>query len=668
MNKKQKIFAIIGLCLVSFLFLTNIQVSAEETSLAKPEKSNFLAGVVGDVVGWVSGMALGGSILGISYIVGFLASIVVLLGGALTNFALAWNYAILANPIIEVGWQITMGIANLGFVLFIIVIAIATILRFQQYGAKDALGKLIAVALLVNFSLVFAGVFIDFSNMLTRFFINNITGAGLSGLGTALVAPINPQKFLEIKDTNEIEAFAASFGGTLKNIAGAFFSAVFTLITGFCLLAIATMLLVRFVSLSVLLVLAPLACLFIILPATKKLWDQWWGEFMKWILFAPIVSFFFYLTVYLSTKFDEITKGLSLEAQGIGKGTEAYIAFGNIPTKDFFTSVANLVITVGFLIGGLMAANSMGITGSKAFLGVAQSAGKWARGAIRDKGLQWTAGSAWGRKISENLQGTGLKRGGFARAISAPLRGLGTAMSRAGTGRSAQAISKTKKDLEGLTNEQKAIRARGAFGAVAQAAFIEDAAKEGYLDNLPAHLRGENAINILKRAGRDANVVTKARPDWDPEIQKDLKNGELIDAQSKLQKRLEALKPEKWGDLQIEAMLQDTRLEPLIGETFLRAGALTPDGLAKAYGSLKGTERKKLDDKIKASIDKLSEGTGKTREKWLEDNMKPLYEWYTSNPAINLAVHWEKAKEKKDEQKDKDQPKITIASKYEPVK
>ena len=455
MNKKQKILAIFTLGLVLFLFLTNIQVSAEETSLAKPEKSNFFAGVVGDAVGWVSGMALGGLILGISYIVGFLASIVVLLGGALTNFALAWNYAILANPIIEVGWQITMGIANLGFVLFIIVIAIATILRFQQYGAKDALGKLIAVALLVNFSLVFAGVFIDFSNMLTRFFINNITGAGLSGLGTALVAPINPQKFLEIKDTNEIEAFAASFGGTLKNIAGAFFSAVFTLITGFCLLAIATMLLVRFVSLSVLLVLAPLACLFIILPATKKLWDQWWGEFMKWILFAPIVSFFFYLAVYLSTKFDEITKGLSLEAQGIGKGTEAYIAFGNIPTKDFFTSVANLVITVGFLIGGLMAANSMGITGSKAFLGVAQSAGKWARGAI---------GGMVKRNVTELASRPFRGEGAQARAKRmqesrwAPMRFMGGAMYRVGVQQGEKLTKDAEKRLEGISDAQLAVR------------------------------------------------------------------------------------------------------------------------------------------------------------------------------------------------------------------
>jgi len=36
----------------------------------------------------------------------------------------------------------------------------------------------------------------------------------------------------------------------------------------------------------------PLVCLFVILPATKSLWDQWWKNFMKWIIFAPAASFF----------------------------------------------------------------------------------------------------------------------------------------------------------------------------------------------------------------------------------------------------------------------------------------------------------------------------------------------------------------------------------------
>jgi hypothetical protein len=64
----------------------------------------------------------------------------------------------------------TVGIANMFFVLILLWIAIATIFDFQPYTARQLLVRLIIAALLINFSLAIAGAFINLSNGIARIF------------------------------------------------------------------------------------------------------------------------------------------------------------------------------------------------------------------------------------------------------------------------------------------------------------------------------------------------------------------------------------------------------------------------------------------------------------------------------------------------------------------
>jgi hypothetical protein len=75
---------------------------------------------------------------------------------------------------ITIGWEITRDIANIFFIFILLIIAIATILRLESYGAKQLLAKLIIVALLVNFSLVIAFAVVDAANILALTFIKRI--------------------------------------------------------------------------------------------------------------------------------------------------------------------------------------------------------------------------------------------------------------------------------------------------------------------------------------------------------------------------------------------------------------------------------------------------------------------------------------------------------------
>lgn len=383
MNKKQKILAILNLILVLFLIGT--------PSLAKAG----LADWIGDTLKWIGAGALGGILYFIGLFVAGLAALAVMIAGWLVNFAVGINFDLLNSPLVGMGWKISRDLANLGFVLFIIIIAIATILRYQEYAAKSTLAKLIAVALLVNFSLMGAGLFVDFSNMLTKFFTDNISGGSLSAIGTALVAPFNIQQYLKTDTETAMEKAgeksALTPGGLLSHASSLLLIAIMTILVAFCLFALGVMFLIRYISLSILLVLVPLACLFWIIPATKNLWGKWWDNFMRWILFAPAASFFLWLSVYFMNNYNDIIKGnLSRIAQGEGAAKIGDITLG----EGMFGNIAVLVIMGGFVLGGLIVANKLGIEGAKAAYGAAEGGlkgfGKWAeRKGVRTAG--WAA-------------------------------------------------------------------------------------------------------------------------------------------------------------------------------------------------------------------------------------------------------------------------------------
>ncbi len=100
----------------------------------------------------------------IGFIFSFIAGVFLTLAGSLVYLMLDVNLHNLSegNKLISLGWGIARDLANLGFVLAIIIAAFATIVQYKQYGVKKILPKLIAAAILVNFSMVILMPIINF--------------------------------------------------------------------------------------------------------------------------------------------------------------------------------------------------------------------------------------------------------------------------------------------------------------------------------------------------------------------------------------------------------------------------------------------------------------------------------------------------------------------------
>jgi hypothetical protein len=337
-----------------------------------------------------------------------------------------------------VGWAISRDIANLGFVIIMIVMAVATIVRYERYSVK-LLPILIAAAILVNFSLTIAGVFIDFADTVSDAFYSRFNSEHITD---ALAGAFNPQRLL-LTDENppppdpadQGNAFSDFSAAVLMGIAGAVFNVIFLAIAALSMVALALMLLYRYIYLSIILVLAPIAWLFWVFPDLKSHFSDWWKNFIKWVFFLPAVTFFLYLAVETASalgKTPMFTQGSIFSASGFA---------------GLMSNGAQMIVLAGLLLGGLIAAQSMSIAGASGAIGLATkakdatlgAAGKFAKTKATNVGRRVLAGGV-------DTEGkTRFERWGASKAGKIPL--FGAALTGL-AGMSARARINNKKDLE----------------------------------------------------------------------------------------------------------------------------------------------------------------------------------------------------------------------------
>ena len=414
----------------------------------------------------------------ISYFINKIIAVFITIGAAMIADFLSLSYHIYDSPAILTGFSISLAFANLGFVLAIIIIAIATILRSQSYGMKQLLWKLVAMAILVNFGLVITEPMIKFSDNLSGYFVGQMAPGGSAiGVATTLTGAFEPQAFtpLALSDTGNktfntaglvggsvgtVGGFAGGFlagtsicaagglvtlgvttaasplcglvggitGGVLGDVAGnkvgtwwhnidsthfddqvvsmligLVASAAVLAITAFTLLAIAIMLLVRYIYLTVLLIILPLAWLTYTLPKLSNHFEKWWNLFLKWTFFPVIALFFLYLalTMVMQNGGNTATSGATNAANGANN-------LANGGTGGLATQTLDDIALAGLMLGGLFAADSLSLTGSKMVTGAIKGGAVMAAGyvgGIAARQGKKAASRMVPQKVVEGLQG-----------------------------------------------------------------------------------------------------------------------------------------------------------------------------------------------------------------------------------------------------------------------
>lgn len=256
------------------------------------------------------------------------------------------------NGTVTIGWEIVRDLSNMFFVVAILAIAWATILQLESYGYRRLLAKLLLMAVLVNFSKFIAGVVIDIGQIIILTFAQAAVG-GISASSLYIKLGVG-----------DLVGFSSRI--TEADAAGQAFELVGTLLFGFILLVIAFSVILaytliftfRIVALWILIILSPLAFLLAAIPAGQGYSRQWWSSFTKYVFTGVIIMFFFWLALVTSQSAFTI-----LDPELVKEEQEKLLTVAGSKMGSPI-NLSRFIITVSFLIAGLVAAQKAGVAGS----------------------------------------------------------------------------------------------------------------------------------------------------------------------------------------------------------------------------------------------------------------------------------------------------------------
>jgi len=262
----------------------------------------------------------------------------------------------ITHPLVTAGWPLLLGIANLGFMIALLFIAFATTLRIESMGASRMLPKLFIAAILINFSLIIAGLFLDASRIVMAIMVQSMTQEKLSGVGAAI-----------LQQSGLVQAaYQAGGGGTLSlRVDASAWANAFTVLQATILIwvvaagivILTVSLLIRYIALILLLIVSPLAYVALAFPNTSGFTKKWWSMFIKYVLFGPAALFVLILLIKLTGSTNNIFNQSA----------------NNNPSLD---NVLTIIMTSVMCIAAVVAGKSFGTYGANATMGFVGKGGK----------------------------------------------------------------------------------------------------------------------------------------------------------------------------------------------------------------------------------------------------------------------------------------------------
>ncbi len=254
--------------------------------------------------------------------------------------------------VIYPGWEVIRNLANIFFIISLIFIALATLFRLESYNYKHLLVNVIIAALLVNFSLVIGQAILGVADTIQNQFLPNNVEV-IRVLGQKLMV----QGYRDLIFDPTLRELG-DYGATATIVQMFFLMAL--AIGGFIVFgAIAAFLVLRIVMLWILLMLSPVPYFANVLPFTKQYVSMWWGYFLKYAFFTPIMAFFLNMAAIIVDNNPRVVESLingNLYAQGS--------QYQSLTT--FAVKISSNILLLVFLIVSVKVAEQFGIAGAGA--------------------------------------------------------------------------------------------------------------------------------------------------------------------------------------------------------------------------------------------------------------------------------------------------------------
>ena len=403
---------------------------------AEAADGSLLSQIGGTVYRWTIQWALQLIFTFLGFLLISLSSMLAVIAGAVFDALIQWTVVDLSLVLQKLGiadginlvWEAFRDIANILIIGMFVFIAISIILGITRYGDKAMIARVLIVAVLINFSLLFTRIIIDSSNLVAGIFYKESIAAvaGTAGQG----APTTSEQGI-VAAAQSTSGIAGAFMGRagvpgLFDTAGVLYrigtkndSAAIIIVYA---VAVSTFLLVSaliFLYASFLMVSRAILLIFVTITSSLAFasylipqfgdsqygWKGWWEMLIKAALFGPLLMIFLWASLVL------------LRAP---QGSANLIEFIQNPgNQNGWLAIIMFLFVIGFLyvsvkLASMFAKNIGGF--SMAALAPALALGLGGRIAAfagrRTLGLAASGAGAWAQMRGTDIRRAGLDKDG----------------------------------------------------------------------------------------------------------------------------------------------------------------------------------------------------------------------------------------------------------------
>lgn len=264
---------------------------------------------------------------------------------------------------IREGWTLVRDFLNMFYLLILIFLAIATILRVNRFSDKKLFIFVLFSAFLINFSLPITLVVVDASNLAMSFLFNStcrVWGKQNNNNSCSeeiAIGILSKAKF------NEIINNKAAGENTVPLL---FLETMFLMLAAIFFFFLAITLIIRYLAFWILLILSPFAIFSFAWPSKSGIgaaWGEWSKKLIHYAAFGPVMLFFIFLTNYLLRVLEE-ANFTAVEIEGlithfISAGAVLYLLFYGYSLSKSIASGAGDAVTKVLDKGQSLAVNSL---------------------------------------------------------------------------------------------------------------------------------------------------------------------------------------------------------------------------------------------------------------------------------------------------------------------
>lgn len=302
-------------------------------------------GVIAGIVDKLAGVMLfvfGGLIRGLMSLIGELVL-------SVTNMLIlvAQYNGFIKSQAVTVGWVVVRDIANMFFIIILLVIAIMTILNLESLPYKKALPKLLLMAVFINFSKTICGIIIDFGQVVMLTFVNAFKAAA----GANFIQAFGLDQVMSFAASTPTYDDAAVMGTMLLGL-------IVLLVALGTMLTLLVVLIARIIVLWILVILSPFAFLLAASPFGAEYAKEWWKNFTSYVISGPILAFFIWLSLIVAGAGTGNTQVNVMSVNPEGSTTVTASALGTLE------KLSSVIVATAMLLIGLGVTKKLQVAGS----------------------------------------------------------------------------------------------------------------------------------------------------------------------------------------------------------------------------------------------------------------------------------------------------------------